>query len=232
MSYERGDCEAGDPEQRNRNRSSEGQCPGCHRYVLIRDGKFAVHERTASPTHGQCIGSGQLVEVRMATPPAEGVAAPTWSPAQIFETHPLPWTHHCLMIKDANGRQVIHTGGSYDDRSRLYPGDYLSGLNSMLVEKANAASSAGEAAKKVLELVWEWADIKREIFRFGAEEYAPKQSPLYAEAHNLDAESAQRIRVETRTHMDELNDKEHDAQWRLYQAAAAIHTAEKGQEND
>lgn len=60
---------------------------------------------------------------------------------ELFELHPLPWTHHLLLVKDANNRQVIHTGGLYDDRSRLHQGEYLSGLNALLVECANSRSN-------------------------------------------------------------------------------------------
>lgn len=61
---------------------------------------------------------------------------------ELFALHPLPWSHHLLLIKDANGRQVIHTGGLYDDRGRLHEGSYLSGLNALLVELVNSRVSA------------------------------------------------------------------------------------------
>jgi hypothetical protein len=64
---------------------------------------------------------------------------------ELLERHPLPWTHHCLLIKDANGRQVIHTGGSYNDRGRVYEGRYLSGLNALLVELVNTRSDLPRA---------------------------------------------------------------------------------------
>jgi hypothetical protein len=61
--------------------------------------------------------------------------------AQVVERHPLPWTHHVLMIKDANGRQVIHLGGLYDQYGQLYDGHYLAGLAAMLTDAANDAAT-------------------------------------------------------------------------------------------
>jgi hypothetical protein len=61
---------------------------------------------------------------------------------ELLERHPLPWTHHLLLIKDANGRQVIHTGGLYSEYGRLYEGAYLSGLNALLVELVNTRSQS------------------------------------------------------------------------------------------
>lgn len=57
---------------------------------------------------------------------------------EVFKLHPLPWKHECLIIRDANTRQVIHLGGSTDQYSKTYPGEYLSALNALLVQAANA----------------------------------------------------------------------------------------------
>lgn len=61
----------------------------------------------------------------------------TMTPEELFELHPLPWTHNLLMIRDANGRQVIHTGGSYNEHNRVYEASYLSGLNALFVDAVN-----------------------------------------------------------------------------------------------
>lgn len=62
----------------------------------------------------------------------------TMSRDEIFALHPLPWSHHLLLIKDAKGQQVVHTGGLYSERGRLHEGKYLSGLNALLVDEVNA----------------------------------------------------------------------------------------------
>jgi len=62
----------------------------------------------------------------------------TMSLDELLALHPLPWTHHLLLIKDANGEQVIHTGGLYSERGRLHEGRYLSGLNALFVKLVNA----------------------------------------------------------------------------------------------
>lgn len=75
---------------------------------------------------------------------------------ELFALHPLPWTHHLLLIKDANGRQVIHTGGLYSEGGRLHEGSYLSGLNALLVELVNSRVSASLAPtvdERVIEIV-------------------------------------------------------------------------------
>ena len=64
----------------------------------------------------------------------------TMSVDEILALHPLPWTHNLLLIKDANGNQVIHNGGLYSEYGRLYEGKYLSGLNALLVGLVNARS--------------------------------------------------------------------------------------------
>lgn len=70
----------------------------------------------------------------------------TMSIDELFALHPLPWTHDLLLIRDANGNQVIHTGGLYSERGRLYEGRYLSGLNALLVELVNSRSAGGVVA--------------------------------------------------------------------------------------
>lgn len=60
---------------------------------------------------------------------------------EIFALHPLPWSHHLLLIKDANGNQVIHTGGLYSEQGRPHEGKYLSGLNAMLVKLVNSTTT-------------------------------------------------------------------------------------------
>jgi hypothetical protein len=62
------------------------------------------------------------------------------SVAEVIERHPLPWTHQVLMIKDANGRQVVHLGGLHDQFGQLYDGHYLAGLAAILAEAANATT--------------------------------------------------------------------------------------------
>jgi hypothetical protein len=64
----------------------------------------------------------------------------TMPAGELLLLHPLPWTYHLLEIKDANGRQVIHTGGLYGIHERLHEGRYryLSGLNALLVQLLNA----------------------------------------------------------------------------------------------
>lgn len=60
---------------------------------------------------------------------------------ELLRLHPLPWSHHLLLIKDAKGRQVIHIGGLYNELSKMYEGRYLSGLNALFVELVNARVS-------------------------------------------------------------------------------------------
>lgn len=62
---------------------------------------------------------------------------------EIFARHPLPWTHHVLMIKDAAGRLVIHLGGSRDERGATYDPGYLVGLAAMLVDYSNSLLPIG-----------------------------------------------------------------------------------------
>jgi hypothetical protein len=87
----------------------------------------------------------------------------TMTAAEIFERHPLPWSHHLLLIKDANGRQVVHTGGAYNERGRPHQGEYLSGLNALLVDSVNSGSASAvneratlqEIAEAARAFVWE-----------------------------------------------------------------------------
>jgi hypothetical protein len=80
-----------------------------------------------------------------AAQPQEGEPNVTMPISELLERHPRPWTHHCLLIKDANGKQVIHTGGSYNDRGRINDGRYLSGLNALLVELVNTRADLPRA---------------------------------------------------------------------------------------
>lgn len=83
----------------------------------------------------------------------------TMTAEELFELHPLPWTHHLLLIKDANGQQVIHTGGAYNDRGRPHKGEYLSGLNALMVQLVNTCVPVASAAPvvdtdNVFNMVW------------------------------------------------------------------------------
>jgi len=69
----------------------------------------------------------------------------TMSKDELLKLHPLPWTHHLLLIKDANGQQVIHTGGLHSERGRPHEGRYLSGLNALLVELVNTCADLPRA---------------------------------------------------------------------------------------
>lgn len=108
----------------------------------------------------------------MATEPAAQPqeANVTMAIDELLELHPLPWTHHLLLIKDANGRQVIHTGGSYNDRGRIYEGRYLSGLNALLVQLVNAradlprATADSQAIIETIQDVQNFNDLDDGVF--------------------------------------------------------------------
>lgn len=65
---------------------------------------------------------------------------------RILELHPLPWSHHLLLIKDAEGRQVIHLGGMYGERNERLGGKYLSGLNALIVQAVNVRADLVSSA--------------------------------------------------------------------------------------
>src|SRR5690349_11391869 len=73
---------------------------------------------------------------------------------EIVERYPLPWTHHVLMIKDADGRQVIHLGGLHDQYGRLYDGYYLAGLAALLTTAANASLLQQTTSERCEEMRW------------------------------------------------------------------------------
>jgi len=56
---------------------------------------------------------------------------------ELFTKHPLPWKHQVLMIVDANGREVIHLGGTNNTRGGLLEGHMLCTLAAFIVETAN-----------------------------------------------------------------------------------------------
>lgn len=58
---------------------------------------------------------------------------------ELVAKHPLPWTANILMIRDANGRQVLHLGGSRDEIGRGIDPDFLVEMNKLLVKAANEA---------------------------------------------------------------------------------------------
>lgn len=61
---------------------------------------------------------------------------------ELFNDHPLPWTHHVLMIKDANQKTVIHLGGTPSHSGHSLSGFKLCTLASFIVETANSKYEA------------------------------------------------------------------------------------------
>ena len=108
----------------------------------------------------------------------------TMSVDELFALHPLPWTHDLLLIKDANGNQVIHTGGLYSERGRLYEGKYLSGLNALLVGLANSCVSKGEEVAR---------DDPSPAYDGSMTREQLERAALIAENREIDLETAQEL---------------------------------------
>lgn len=70
------------------------------------------------------------------------------SEEELFKKHPLPWKHQILMITDANGKTVIHLGGTRSPYgTETMSGSMLCTLAGFIVETANARSKGSLASR-------------------------------------------------------------------------------------
>lgn len=103
---------------------------------------------------------------------------------EIAERHPLPWSHHVLMIKDANGQQVVHLGGLTDGSGKPHNPYLLAGLAALLVERANDTEKlfvapAGFSQEHQLDVDFETARALHRVVRAMHDGECPKCHALF-----------------------------------------------------